>query len=237
MMIPPYETAEARRNVLYRIPPLPEGGRVIELHFRGTAPILSGDWPRARVTTLAIAEWSVETAGVGTWPSPPGCDMIVLHRTLDDAGAQSGQKGEAAAAAETLRYAIGMLRSGGVIAGCFANRHAVSVRGRFLPRSPVGTDEDISGARRGVFSAASFRRSAIASGLSDLTIYCLYPGPGSPMLLLDMSPHVFRHFVRRDLGGRKRSMSDVRYFAKRLWVALALGRFVCPSYFYFGFKR
>lgn len=208
---PPYELAAARRMVLYRIPSLAADGRIIELHFAGTAPVLGAGWRGACFETRQLG---AVTDPVGD--QSPQCDMVVLHHTLDDAAARGG----GGAAAQVFAGAIDLLHSGGVVAGCFKNRHAFGKRPR----------------QRGNFSAASFRQMAAAAGIAELTLHCLHPDPDAPTLLLDQAAFAYRHFGRKDASGHRHAGSTVRYLLKQAWVASALGRRVAPGYFFVGRK-
>lgn len=199
--------------VLYRIPSVPADGRIIELHFPGTAPVLGEGWRGARFETRQLGALTDPDGDV-----LPAYDMVVLHRTLDDAGNCTAG---AAAAQAVFADALGLLRSGGIIAGCICNRHA-------LGREPRA---------RGIFSAASLRTMALANGIADLSLHCLYPDPESPTLLLDPTAFAYRHFSRKDAARPRRGGSVLRHLLKRAWVASALGRMVAPGYFFVGRKR
>lgn len=209
---PPYESAAARRMVLYRIPSVPAAGRIVELHFPGTVPVLGEGWRGAKFETRLIVELSKPDADISL-----ACDMVVLHRTLDDA--ENCTNGAVVAQA-IFTHALELLHSGGIVAGCICNRYALDRESR----------------ARGTFSASSFRKIALASGIADLNLYCLYPNPESPTILLDQNPNAYRHFSRRHVTRPRRYISILRHLLKQAWVASALGRMVAPAYFFVGRK-
>lgn len=235
---PPYEADEARRQVLYRLPPVPRRARVLEFLGPGAVSAIGAGWPGAAVDVCAVDESGVAIGYAERRASPHGggYDLAVLHGTLDRLAPEAIARDRAKVATQVFALAVASLRPGGVVAGCFRNHRARDLR-LILAALGMRRRESANDVIDRGFSTAWFQRMAAARGIQDMSIYCLFPNGQSPMVLLDTDRHVFRNFARRDVLTQRYSASLPRQLAKRLWEWSALGRTFVGSYFYFGVRR
>jgi hypothetical protein len=236
----PYERSLSRVCAMYRIPTPPPRNNVLELCYGGPSIVTEPSWPGTFAVIGALR--GRFPAGVTTWEhehplrviehgtelpfADRSFDLVILHGTLDrlmQAEASFRRRGSLIAFLGRVRR---VLAAGGIVAGCVANRTALS-RWR----------SNAAECRRGMLSIHSCRKLLARSGFVEIETFNVLPSADSPLRLINTVADLSRQGFRRELEVVHQSLSPFGYLTRRVSVELALNRFFEESILFWGRAR
>lgn len=207
----------ARLRALYRTPPVPRCGNVLELCLPGRAVLNANDWPTGTLTQHEVVAGKSPPAGLpaNTY------DYIVAHDLLDRL---NGDQARHMAHKALLGQARDALVSGGTIAGCVANRFAVSRLFRGGTNPP------------GAVSVFSLARALRECGLRDIEIYNLFRHPNLPRFAFNVKPVFSPREARHHLDSVRPFLSRRQYLLRTALVVVGMNPFVEDTLWFWARK-
>jgi hypothetical protein len=185
----PYAAPQDRARALYRLLDPPPPCRTLELCWN-RAPLQPGA-PEQSVAIDLSKDRDASALAAASF------DLVVLHRTLDDARAPQAQV--------LLTEAAQLLRAGGIVAGCVDNAASLwSIAARWTRRA-----RHAAPAREGAagLDEPGLRDALSTAGFVDPRVFALLPDADAPLRLVETDAAVFRAVLRRALSASPASPS------------------------------
>lgn len=223
-----YDDSYARLRALYQVPCAGGKGSVLELKLDDEPWITDDTWPAAEVVRCRLTTDSDTCrkslsrtvslldcdASVGEeLPFKPDYfDVVFLHFTLDGLASHFCASHRQPMTTETwLRRIRKILKPGGLVVGCTANRTS--------PKSWLG---GVSCPPLGVHNAANVLKKC---GFCDATVFNLLEDAANPRTIVSVATALSRRGFGRELESSRASLTSIGYLIRRAFVGLALNRF------------
>jgi hypothetical protein len=241
-----FESPIARLRAIYRIPTTADTERVLELHVGECGPVLDEAWPARSAVSCRLVDRAVaapasaldlepgfrtcEASLAGPLAFPAGSfDMAVLHLTLDDLATTLRSRPAAPVVNEWLARVAGVLRPGGIIAGCAVNATS--------PMAWMGGARGARPRRHALMSVLSCARVLGRAGFADVQVFNLIPDAAEPRAIVAAESKMSRRAFAHEIQSARESMGLAGYLVRRTMLQLSIHRLIEPVIFYWGTRR
>jgi hypothetical protein len=240
----PLESDISRIRAMYRLPTVAPIGRILELRINGSPVFDAVSHPGQSSITCFFAH---QTQCTAITPQSLACiadyrkplpfadssfDLVVVHEGLHRLREAYPELRDKRALTQLMERMRAVLDDGGVLAGSVANWPAH----RWSPKLGHASGNHERRSAHGM-SFDSCRRLLVDAGFSNVETFNVLPSVAAPLRLVNTRAQLSRIAFLRELEALRDHLDWPRYALRRLFVQLALNRYVEQSILFWGYKR
>ena len=234
---------------MYRMLPVPNGSRALELCFDAQAVLAGFEWPGECAAICALrhpgtrATHALATPADGRifvadcrapLPFRTGSfDLVFCHRGLDRLVASDPEIGSDDGLRRFVARTADVLADNGVLALCVTNTSAAS---RLIATMVARRDSSRGTAGPGR-SIGRWRALLQTAGLHDVQAFTVVPAADAPLRLINTEPDLSRIGFRREIESIRSALSGPAYLLRIAAAKLGLQRWLEPSLLVWGVRR